>query len=106
LAGYSDELGIKACIAGVFQANTIPDKAFVNAVYSHKLEDLLGNAGLKAALEDEMKADAVFAAAWAIASKWNEASRYDLWDQFDAARIINAIADQDHGMLQWLRKRW
>ena len=45
LAGYAVELGIKAGIAGVFQANAIPDKAFVTAIYPHKLDELLGLAG-------------------------------------------------------------
>ena len=45
LSGYTVELAIKACIAGVFHANVIPDKSFVNAVYSHKLDDLLLYAG-------------------------------------------------------------
>ena len=45
LAGYAIELGIKARIASVFQADMIPEKSFVNAVYSHKLDDLVGLAG-------------------------------------------------------------
>ncbi len=42
LSGYAVELGIKACIAKVFQANAIPDKAFVAAIYPHNLDELLG----------------------------------------------------------------
>jgi HEPN domain-containing protein len=106
LAGYAVELGIKACIASLFQANVIPDKNFVAAVYSHKLEDLLGLAEIKEQLQDEMKADAPLSAAWAVASKWTETSRYDLWDQFAAASMIEAVGDQEHGVLQWLKKRW
>ena len=106
LAGYSVELAIKACIAGVFQANVIPDRAFVNAVYSHRLDELLGIAGLKTKLADDSKNDAMLSAAWGIASKWNEASRYEIRDQFAAASIINAIADQTHGVLQWVKRHW
>ena len=51
LCGYAVETGIKACIAGVFRADVIPDKTFVNAIYSHKLDDLLGLAGLKQQLQ-------------------------------------------------------
>lgn len=106
LAGYAVELAIKACIAGVFQANAIPDRAFVNAVYSHKLDELLGIAGLKTKLAEDMKGDAMLSAAWGIASKWTETSRYELWDQFAAGSIINAIADERHGVLQWLKRHW
>jgi hypothetical protein len=55
LAGYAVELGIKACIAGLFQANVIPEKNFVNAVYSHKLDELLGLAGIKKRLQNDMR---------------------------------------------------
>lgn len=65
LSGYAVELGIKACIAKVFHANTIPDKAFVNAIYSHKLDELLGLAGLKKLLQDDMINDPDLSAAWA-----------------------------------------
>jgi hypothetical protein len=106
LAGYAVELGIKACIADVFQADVIPDKAFVNAIYMHKLDEVLGLAGVKKQLQDEMKTDAVLAAAWGVASKWNETSRYEMWDQFAAASMIRAVGDQNHGVLQWLKKHW
>jgi HEPN domain-containing protein len=106
LAGYAVELGIKACIASLFQANVIPEKSFVNAVYSHKLDELLGLAGIKRQLQDDMKNDAVLSAAWGVASKWNETSRYEMWDQFAAASMIQAVGDQNHGVLQWLKKHW
>jgi hypothetical protein len=106
LAGYAVELGIKACIAGVFQANTIPERSFVNAVYSHKLDELLGLAGIKQELQDDMRNDPILAARWGVASKWNETSRYAMWDQFAAASMIEAVGDGNHGVLQWLKKRW
>ena len=62
LAGYAVELGIKACIAGVFQADMIPEKSFVNAVYSHKLDELVGLAGIKGQLQDDMRNDRVLSA--------------------------------------------
>ncbi len=106
LAGYAVELGIKACIADVFQADVIPDKSFVNAIHTHKLDELLGLAGVKKQLQDDMKTNAVLAAAWGVASKWTETSRYQMWDQFAAASMISAVGDPNHGVLQWLKKRW
>ena len=35
LAGYAVELALKACIAKLFQPDVIPDRAFVNAIYTH-----------------------------------------------------------------------
>lgn len=106
LTGYAVELGIKACIAGVFQANVIPERSFVNAVYSHNLDDLVGLAGIKRQLEEDMSNDPQLSAAWATASRWNEASRYEMKDQFDAASIIEAVGNGNHGVLQWLKKHW
>jgi len=106
LAGYAVELGIKACIASFFRADVIPEKSFVTAVYSHKLDELLGLAGLKKQFDNDTKSDPVLLAAWGIASKWNETSRYTMWDQFAAASMIQSIGDQNHGVLQWLKKHW
>ena len=106
LAGYAVELGIKVCIADVFQADVIPDKSFVNAIHTHKLDELLGLAGVKKQLQDDMKTNGVLAAAWGVASKWTETSRYQMWDRFAAASMISAVGDSNHGVLQWLKKRW
>ena len=37
LAGYAVELALKACIAKSFHPNAIPDKAFVNEIYTQQL---------------------------------------------------------------------
>jgi CheY-specific phosphatase CheX len=87
-------------------ADAIPDKNFVTAIYSHKLDDLLGLAGIKKHLQDDMKGDPALSAAWGVASKWTETSRYDLWDQFAAESMVEAVGNQTHGVLQWLMKHW
>ena len=46
LAGYCIELALKACISKLFQPDVIPDKAFVQAIHTHSLENLLSTAGL------------------------------------------------------------
>jgi hypothetical protein len=47
LAGYAAELGLKAIIAGKFPANEIPDKGFVNSIYTHSLTVLVDRSGLR-----------------------------------------------------------
>jgi HEPN domain-containing protein len=106
LAGYAVELALKACIAKAFQPDVIPDKAFVVEIYTHSLEKLLGAAGLTAQFTIDSKADPELAAAWGIASKWTEASRYSLWDSVTSGSLIAAIADQHHGVFQWVKKHW
>ena len=106
LAGYAVELALKACIAKLVQPNAIPDKGFVNAIYVHKLDSLLNTAGLKPLLDADMKTDTELAAYWAIVNNWSEESRYALWDPFAAASLIQAVAEPNHGVFQWVKKHW
>jgi len=106
LAGYSIELAIKVCISDLFHSGVIPDKGFVNAIYVHDIEKLINTAGLKPALQGELKNDAQFAAFWGIACKWNEQSRYHVTDSITAGHLIVSINDPDHGVLQWLKRHW
>lgn len=106
LAGYAVELALKACIAKAFQPNVIPDKAFVNEVYVHRLDKLLGTAGLLPAFSADSNADPQLATAWGIATQWTESSRYSLWDSVSAGDLINAIGDSQHGVFQWVKKHW
>lgn len=106
LAGYAVELALKACIAKLVQPNAIPDKAFINAIYVHKLDSLLNTAGLRPAFDADSKADTQLAAYWAIANNWSEESRYAFWDPFAAASLIQAVHEPNHGVFQWVKKHW
>ena len=106
LAGYAVELAIKACISRMFQSDVIPDKGFVNAVYTHNLEALMNMSGLLPELKARMKEDAVFGSLWGVVSKWNESSRYEFWDPVSAATLLSAIVDEEHGVLPWLKTHW
>jgi len=85
LAGYAVELALKVCISKLMQPNMIPDKAFINAIYTHKLDSLLSTAGLRPRFDADTKADSQFAAYWAIINNWTEESRYEFWDPISAA---------------------
>ncbi|MFT6341006.1 MAG: hypothetical protein ACJAUN_001647 [Alcanivorax sp.] len=106
LAGYSVELAIKACAAKLFQNNTIPDKNLVNALYSHSLEQLMSTSGLLPELKKAINEDSIFGANWGVATKWNESSRYTIWDPMSAASLIGAIADPEHGVFPWVKNHW
>lgn len=106
LAGYTIELALKACISKLFQPDVIPDKAFIQAIYTHSLESLLNVAGLLPQLKEDSKNDPQFAAYWGIVSKWGETSRYQFWDSVTAATLIQSINDPDHGVFQWVKKHW
>jgi hypothetical protein len=106
LAGYAIELGLKACISKLVQPDTIPEKAFINAVYTHKLESLLSISGLKPQFDIDAKTDPQFAASWAIVNNWSEDSRYEVWDPISTGTLIQAIRDPAHGVFQWVKKHW
>lgn len=106
LAGYAVELALKACISKLFKADVIPDKAFVQATYTHSLENLLNVSGLLPKFKEDANKDPQFASYWGIASKWNESSRYQFWDPVTVATLIQSINDPKHGVFQWVKKHW
>jgi hypothetical protein len=106
LAGYSIELALKGCISKLIQPQVIPDKAFVNAIYTHKLDSLLATAALLPQFNTDSKADPQLAAYWAITTKWNEESRYEFWDPIASATLLQAVGDPNHGVFQWVKKHW
>lgn len=106
LAGYAVELGLKACVARQFRQNEIPDRKFVNDIFTHKLTDLIGLAGLKAEQKKIEDADARFQTYWGIVGRWSEASRYDIVEAILAQELIQAIGDPEHGILQWIKQHW
>jgi HEPN domain-containing protein len=103
LAGYAIECALKAIIASGFRANEIPDLKRVRGIYTHDLSDLLSIAGLKAALEDEVDADAEMSERWSIAKDWSEQARYQIWTEELASAMLGAIGG-DGGLLGWLLK--
>jgi len=106
LAGYTAEMGLKACIARRMVQEVIPDKVFIQRTYTHALKDLVGLAGLNAELEAEKANDVEFGAYWGIAGQWTPNSRYASIDSMSAQLMVQAIGDQKSGVLQWIKKYW
>jgi HEPN domain-containing protein len=107
LAGYAAELGLKASVAGKFRGDEIPDKGFVNSVYTHSLAILIDRSGLKVDLESRQRQDQRFATNWEIVKDWNEDSRYEIVSEDDARELIEALsADPASGVFPWIRAHW
>lgn len=106
ISGYSVELGLKACIAKQFIVDSIPDKNFVNAIYQHNLENLVGLAGLRQALNERMGQDENFGTNWGIVAQWNESSRYEATDRFTSQVMISSIIHRRSGVFQWIKAHW
>lgn len=106
LAGYAVELGLKACIARQIRQEEIPEKNFIQNVYSHNFAQLVGLAGLSGELKAAQDEDAQFQAFWGIAADWKPEHRYAIWEAIDAELLITAIGDPDHGVLKWIQTHW
>lgn len=103
LFGYAAELAIKARIALLFRADTIPDRKLVMDVYSHDLNKLIGLARLTDELSLEIEGSQKFADHWTTVSLWTEASRYRMVDAASSAAMRNAMMDSEEGVFQWLQ---
>jgi HEPN domain-containing protein len=108
LAGYAVECALKACImAHVERTGVIfEDKKFSEKCWTHKIEDLVGLAGLKADRDADSAADPALELNWATVAQWDEARRYKRTPEADARRLCEAISGSTNGVLLWIKKRW
>lgn len=106
LGGYAVECALKACIASLTREHEFPDRRRVNDSYTHDLEQLVRVAGLAKSLEARAEADPSFRENWGVVKDWAEASRYASRSLGEASGLLAAIADDDHGVLPWLREYW
>lgn len=106
LAGYAIEFSLKACIAKMITSNVIPDREFINRTFTHSPLQLVGHAGLSAELKKQQQMDAEFHANWGVVSQWNVESRYEVTDRSSAQLLLNAIVEQHHGVLPWIKTFW
>ena len=106
LAGYAVELGLKACIAKQLSPETIPDKEFLKNILKHEFDLLIGLAGLRQELKEELRGDSVFAANWAIVGEWSTDRRYEAVDPTSAQLFVSAVADSNSGVLEWIKRFW
>jgi HEPN domain-containing protein len=103
LAGYAVELLLKAVVSSRFLADTIPSRELVRDIFTHDLNKLLNLADLRRNLADKQDADPQFRGRWEIVLRWEETSRYEVWSEEQAAELIEAIDEPQHGVLQWLK---
>ena len=107
IAGYAVECAIKVCIAGQFRKNTIPDKNLVNNTYKHDFGILMKTAGIFSQLEQNIETDAGLYSSWNVVKDWRPEIRYETSvTRLDARDLIDAIENQQNGILQWLARHW
>jgi HEPN domain-containing protein len=105
LAGYAIELMLKAVVSSRFRTDTLPDRGLSTQVFVHDLRKLIGLAFLDVPLKEHEEADAGFRGCLQIVLRWTEESRYGQYRADEAAALIDAIDNPEHGVLPWLRSR-
>lgn len=107
LVGYAVECALKASVAKQIKEHDFPDRKLINDSYTHDLGQLLAISGLKPQLEARAAADKVFEVNWTTVKDWNESSRYDSTiNDVKARDLFTAVADDEHGVLPWLKRLW
>lgn len=110
LAGYVVETALKACICKLLKVSEYPDRGELGRVFkSHKIDDLIFLAGLKAKLDEELNLHIDFEANWTLTTTWSETFRYKpigTATQMQVLNFINALEDPTYGIFTWLKKRW
>ena len=106
LSGYAIECGLKACIAKKTKKYDFPDEKTVKSSYTHDLEQLIGVAGLKQDLQNELNTNNKFAINWAVVKDWDEVSRYERNSNKKALDLYSAIANRRNGVLKWVQRFW
>ena len=107
LIGYAIECALKACIAKQVNQYDFPNKQLANKSHTHKLNELLGVAGLKQKLTEKENQDNEFKLNWAVVKDWSEASRYEcLIEETKATDLFAAATNENSGILAWLKTFW
>jgi hypothetical protein len=106
LAGYCVECALKACIAKATLRHDFPDKTRVDSSYTHDFRKLLRVARLEDAQLEQSKRDMAFRDNWDKVQWWSEESRYSTASPEEARGLLEAVSDQNHGVLRWLKRYW
>jgi len=106
LAGYAVECALKACVARRIKRYDVPDKAFVNDVYTHDLAKLVRLAKIENKFKQEQQKNSDLQINWSIAKNWSEQSRYQKQEKHVAEKMVDAVSHPQNGVLQCLRKFW
>lgn len=107
LAGYAVECALKACIAKSVKRYDFPDRQQKGKdPYTHDLVQLASLANLKESIRQISDADSEFQKNWDVTILWTEQSRYKVFEQPEAERLINAIIEKRHGVMPWVKKHW
>lgn len=108
LAGYAVECALKACVLARVEREGVifEDKKFSEKCWTHRFDELVDLAGLRAAWAVEVAANTKFAAYGIIAAGWKEDARYKRTPPPVAQELLDALSEPTNGVLRWIRLHW
>lgn len=106
LIGYAVECALKACISKQVKRYDFPDKKFIADAHTHKLEALIGLAGLSLDLRRDRDAEPNLDANWLVVKDWKESFRYDSGITRQQAHDLFFACTGRNGILSWIKRRW
>jgi HEPN domain-containing protein len=111
VAGYVIECALKACIARQIVAEEYPPTANLKeSHFTHDLRRLLKTAGLEQELgrqSQQLRDNWKLAVEGTSGRGWDESRRYETTIMEQEARaMIEAIVDENDGVLIWLKNHW
>lgn len=112
VAGYAVECALKSCVlARMVDTGWIyQDRANLKDCLTHDFARLVDLAGLTPALNAQLAASAAsggeFVRYWTTALNWQVTSRYTAKTQSEAEALYEAITQDPHGVLKWIRNYW
>ena len=107
LAGYAVECALKAYIAKQIREHDFPDKKLVNDSYTHDPSRLLGLSGLRGAYDQAANSAPDLKFNWTVVKDWSERDRYAVAvDEQRARNLFEAITNDPHDILTWLKPLW
>jgi HEPN domain-containing protein len=107
LTGLAVECALKACLARAVKEHDYPDKKFVNGMYQHNLQSLIGlDAALLAALQVDMGLNSRLEANWNTVKDWDDEKRYDVVNEQEARGLYDATVEAGSGVMMWIRGKW
>lgn len=107
LAGYSVEMALKACYVKLLTSrDSLPQRNVKEVVYTHVLATLVKTAELESERELKCQSNPAFGTNWSLVRDWSEESRYEKKSEQSARDLMQAITDQQEGVLPWVKSHW
>lgn len=102
------ECALKSCVLAYIERTGIifEDKKFAERCWTHDIEELVRQAGLKIARDQAAGTNQHLGQNWLVAKDWSEASRYRISTQLQAEELFLALTSAPDGVLPWVQTFW